>query len=93
MDRSGDSHPVLSGGRGAWKGVAESEFDATYIAFRLDDNREWIGCAKARIHIVACPGVDELSGDAKASILDFENKEIGTGESHLEGKRILVEPS
>ena len=30
--RSGDTHPVYSGGHGAWKRTGDGEFDATYIA-------------------------------------------------------------
>src|SRR5512143_3125842 len=41
--RSGDTHPVLSGGHGAWKRGSDREFDATYIAFRFDENRKWVG--------------------------------------------------
>lgn len=69
-----------------------NEFDATYITFRFDDNRKWIGSTKTRIHVVAGPGVNEFSGVAKTSIRDLEDKEVGTGESRLEGKRIQVEP-
>ena len=39
--RSGDTHPVLSGAHGAWKRVGDKEFDATYLAFRFDENRKW----------------------------------------------------
>src|SRR5678815_5817875 len=53
--RSGDTHPVLSGGHGAWK-PAGKEFDATYIAFRFDRSGKWIGSTKTRIHIVPGPG-------------------------------------
>jgi hypothetical protein len=34
--RSGDTHPVLSGGHGAWRQMGDKEYDATYIAFRFD---------------------------------------------------------
>ena len=46
--RSGDTHPVLSGAHGAWKRVGDREFDATYIAFRFDQNGKWIGSTKTR---------------------------------------------
>jgi hypothetical protein len=51
--RSGDTHPVLSGAHGAWKRVGDKEFNATYIAFRFDQNGKWIGSTKTRIHIIA----------------------------------------
>ena len=90
--RSGDTHPVLSGAHGAWKRVGDKEFDATYIAFRFDQDRKWIGSTKTRIHIVSGPGDDEFTGVAKVSTLDLQDKEIGTSEVRLEGKRIQVEP-
>jgi len=90
--RSGDTHPVLSGAHGAWKRVGDREFDATYIAFRFDQSGKWIGSTKTRIHIVAGPGGDQFTGVAKVSTRDLQDKEVGTSESRLEGKRIEVEP-
>jgi hypothetical protein len=90
--RSGDTHPVLSGGHGAWKRVGDKEFDATYIAFRFDENRKWIGSTKTRIHIIPGPGSNEFSGVARVSTLDLQDKDLGTSEVRLDGKRIQVEP-
>ncbi len=90
--RSGDTHPVLSGGHGAWKRVDDNEFDATYVAFRFDENKKWIGSTKTRIHITAGPGDNEFKGVAKVSTRDLEDKEIGISEVRLQGKRIQVEP-
>jgi hypothetical protein len=90
--RSGDTHPVLSGAHGAWKRVGDREFDATYIAFRFDQNGKWIGSTKTRIHIIAGPGDNEFTGVAKVSTRDLQDNEIGTSEVRLEGKRIQVEP-
>src|SRR6266498_5475465 len=41
--RSGDTHPVLSGGHGAWKRAGAGEFEAAYLAFRFDQSGKWIG--------------------------------------------------
>ncbi len=90
--RSGDTHPVLSGAHGAWKRVGDREFDATYIAFRFDQNGKWIGSNKTRIRITQGPGDDEFTGVAKVSVLDLNGKEERASESRLEGKRIQVEP-
>jgi hypothetical protein len=90
--RSGDTHPVLSGAHGAWKRIGDRDFDATYIAFRFDENRRWIGSNKTRIHIVPGPGDNEFTGVAKVSTLDLQDREVGTSEVRLEGKRIQVEP-
>jgi hypothetical protein len=90
--RSGDTHPVLSGGHGAWKRVGDREFNATYIAFRFDQDRKWIGSTKTRIQIILGPGDDEFTGMAKVSTRDLQDNEIGTSEVRLEGKRIQVEP-
>jgi hypothetical protein len=89
--RSGDTHPVLSGGHGAWK-PAGKEFDATYIAFRFDQSGKWIGSTKTRIHIIPGPGVNEFTGVAKVSTRDLQDNETATSETRLEGKRIQVEP-
>lgn len=90
--RSGDTHPVLSGAHGAWKRIGDREFDATYIAFRFDQNRNWIGSTKTRIHIIPGPGDNEFTGVAKVSARDLQENEVGTSEVRLEGKRIQVEP-
>jgi hypothetical protein len=90
--RSGDTHPVLSGGHGSWKRVGEKEFDATYIAFRFDQDRKWIGSTKTRIHIIPGPGDNEFSGVAKVSTRDLNDVETGTSDVRIEGKRIQVEP-
>jgi hypothetical protein len=90
--RSGDTHPILSGAHGSWKRVGDREFDATYIAFRFDQNRNWIGSNKTRIHIISGPGDNEFTGVAKVSTRDLQDNEVGTSESRLEGRRIQVEP-
>ena len=90
--RSGDTHPVLSGAHGAWKRVGDNEFDATYIAFRFDQNGKWIGSTKTWIHIIAGPGDNEFTGVARVSTRDLQDKEVATSETRLEGKRIQVEP-
>lgn len=90
--RSGDTHPVLSGAHGAWKRVGDREFDATYIAFRFDQNGKWIGSTKTRIHIAPGPGGNEFTGVAKTSSRDLQDKEVGAAEVRLDGKRIQVEP-
>jgi hypothetical protein len=90
--RSGDTHPLLSGGHGAWKRVGDREFDATYIAFRFDQDRKWIGSTMTRIHIIAGPGDEEFTGAAKVSTRDLQDKEVGTSEVRLEGRRIQVVP-
>jgi hypothetical protein len=89
--RSGDTHPVLSGAHGAWKRVGDKEFDATYIAFRFDQDRKWIGSTKTRIHIIHGPGDNEFAGTAKVSTRDLQDNEIGTSVVRLEGIRIQVE--
>ncbi len=90
--RSGDTHPILSGGHGAWKRIGDKEFEATYIAFRFDENKKWVGSTKTRIHIIEGPEDNEFTGAAKVSTRDLQDKEIGASEVRLQGKRILVEP-
>ena len=89
--RSGDTHPVLSGGHGAWKRASESEYHATYIAFRFDQSGKWIGSTKTRIQITLSPDGNEFTGVAKTSVRDLQDKEERTSESRLQGRRIQVE--
>ena len=90
--RSGDTHPVLSVAHGAWKRVGDNEYDATYIAFRFDQEGKWIGSNKTRIRIVSSESGNDFKGVAKVSTRDLQDNEISTSESRLEGKRIPVEP-
>jgi hypothetical protein len=90
--RSGDTHPVLSMGHGAWKRISDREFDATYIALRFDENRKFVGTQKTRIRITQGPGENEFTGVAKVSVLDLNGKEERASETRLAGKRIQVEP-
>ena len=90
--RSGDTHPIYSGGHGAWKRVGDKEFDATYIAFTFDQTGKWIGSNKVRIHIVQGSGPNEFTATAKTSVRDLQDNEIRASETRLTGNRILVEP-
>lgn len=89
--RSGDTHPTLSGGHGAWRQLAQGEFEATYIAFRFDEARKWVGSTKTTLRIKVGESPNEFTGTAKAVNRDLDDKPLGGGESKLEGKRIVVE--
>ena len=91
--RSGDTHPVYSGGHGAWKRVGDREFNATYIAFNFDQTGKWIGSTKIRIHIVQGPGDNEFTAATKTTVLDLqENVVVERDGGRLAGKRIQAEP-
>lgn len=90
--RSGDTHPVYSGGHGAWKRVGDKAFDATYIAFNFDADGKWTGSNKVRIHIVQGPGANEFTATTKSSRRDLQDKEISATEGRLTGQRIEAEP-
>ena len=89
--RSGDTHPTLSGGHGAWKQLTPQEFEATYIAFRFDEDRKWVGSTKTTIRIKLGESPDEFVGTAKSLTRDLDDKILRSGESKLQGKRIQVE--
>ena len=89
--RSGDTHPTLSGGHGAWKQLTPQEFEATYIAFRFDDDRKWVGSTKTTLRIKLGESPDEFVGTAKSLTRDLEDKTLRSGESKLQGKRIQVD--
>lgn len=90
--RSGDTHPVYSGGHGAWQRTAEGEFDATYLAFNFDKAGNWIGSNKVRIHIVRGPGPNEFTAATKTTELDLQDNVMAERQGRLTGKRIEVEP-
>ena len=89
--RSGDTHPTLSGGHGAWKQVSPGEFEATYVAFRFDENRNWIGSTKTSLRIKVGSSPNEFTGTAKSVNRDLDDKPVGSGEARLEGRRIVAE--
>ena len=89
--RSGDTHPTLSGGHGAWKQLNGAEFEATYVAFRFDESRKWIGSTKTTLRIKLGDSPNEFTGTARAVNRDLDDKPLGGGESRLEGRRIVVE--
>jgi hypothetical protein len=90
--RSGDTHPTLSGGHGAWKQLAPQEFEATYIAFRFDEDRKWVGSTKTTLRIKLGESADEFTGTAKSLTRDLDDKTLRSGESNLHGRRISVDP-
>jgi hypothetical protein len=90
--RSGDTHPIYSGGHGAWKRVGDKEFEATYIAFNFDQSGKWIGSNKVRLHIIQGPGDNEFTAATKASRRDLQDDEMSAAQGRLTGKRIEVEP-
>ena len=89
--RSGDTHPTLSGGHGAWKQVGPGEFEATYIAFRFDETRRWVGSTKTNLRITVGATPNEFTGTARSVSRDLDDKPQGGGESKLSGRRITVE--
>ena len=90
--RSGDTHPVLSVGHGAWVPVGERDFEATYIAWRFDANRSHIGSQNTRIRITLGPDPDQFTGLTKTSTLALDGSVQDTREGQLQGQRIGVEP-
>jgi hypothetical protein len=52
---------------------------------------KWIGSQKTRIHVTPGPGANEFTGVARVSTRDLQDKEVGTSEVRLQGKRIAVE--
>jgi hypothetical protein len=90
--RSGDTHPTLSGGHGAWKQVGPGSFEATYIAFRFDESQKWVGSTKTSLRIKLGAAPNEFTGTARSITRDLEDKELRVGESNLQGRRIEIAP-
>lgn len=90
--RSGDTHPVLSGGHGAWKLVGPNQYNASYVAFAFDQTGKWIGVNRNNLQLSLSPNGNEFRGTVKSSYRDLQDNEISTGTSPLVGKRIQVQP-
>ena len=90
--RSGDTHPVLSGGHGSWKQVGDHQFDATYVAFRFDAAGKWIGSQVVKSRFILSADGSEFTGKAKVSTRDLDDKEVATAEVTPVARRIKVEP-
>lgn len=89
--RSGDTHPTLSGGHGAWKQLTPHEYEATYVAFRFDENRQWVGSTKTTLRIKVGDSSNRFVGTAKSVTRDLDDKSLRVGEARLDGRRIEVE--
>jgi len=90
--RSGDTHPVLSGGHGAWKLVGPNQYNASYVAFSFDQSGKWIGVNRNNLQLSLGPDGNEFKGTVKSSSRDLQDNEISTATSPLAGNRIQVQP-
>jgi hypothetical protein len=90
--RSGDTHPVLSGGHGAWKLVGPNQYQASYVAFSFDPSGSWIGVNRNNLQLSLSPDGNEFNGTARSSSRDLQDNEVRTGTAPLAGKRIQVQP-
>ena len=90
--RSGDTHPVLSGGHGAWKLVGPNQYNASYVAFSFDQSGKWIGVNRNNLQLSLSPDGSEFKGTVKSSSRDLQDNEISTATSPLVANRIQVQP-
>jgi hypothetical protein len=90
--RSGDTHPVVSGGHGAWKLVGPNQYQASYVSFTFDQSGKWAGVNRNNLQLNLSPDGNSFSGTVKSSNRDLEEKVTSTGTSPLAGKRIQVQP-
>ena len=90
--RSGDSHPVVSGGHGAWKRVGPSQYNASYVSFTFDASGKWIGVSRNNLQLDMSAEGQEFKGTVKSSNRDLEDNELSRGSASLAGKRIQVQP-
>lgn len=90
--RSGDTHPVVSGGHGAWKLVGPNRYQASYVSFTFDPSGKWTGVNRNNLELNLGPDGNAFNGTVKSSNRDLEDKVISTGTSPLAGKRIQVQP-
>jgi hypothetical protein len=90
--RSGDTHPVVSGGHGAWRLVGPNLYQASYVSFLFDTNGKWTSVNRNNLQISLLPDGNGFTGTVKSSNRDLQDNVIGTGSSPLSGKRIQVQP-
>lgn len=90
--RSGDTHPVVSGGHGAWKLVGPNQYNASYVSFSFDQSGKWTGVNRNNLQLSLGPDGNEFTGTVKSSNRDLQDNVISTGTSPLAGKRIQVQP-
>jgi hypothetical protein len=90
--RSGDTHPVVSGGHGAWKLVGPNQYQASYVSFAFDRAGTWVGINRNNLQLTLSPDGNAFTGTVKSSTRDLQDNEISTGSSPLAGKRIQVQP-
>jgi hypothetical protein len=90
--RSGDTHPVVSGGHGAWKLVGPNQYNASYVSFSFDASGKWIGVNRNNLQLSLGANGDEFTGTVKSNNWDLQEKLISATTSPLAGKRIKVQP-
>ncbi|MCX7149959.1 MAG: hypothetical protein NTY05_11215 [Rhodocyclales bacterium] len=90
--RSGDTHPVVSGGHGAWKLVGPNQYNASYVSFSFDQTGKWTGINRNNLQLSLGPDGNEFTGTVKTSNRDLQDNILSTGTSPLAGKRIQVQP-
>ena len=90
--RSGDTHPVLSGGHGAWKQVGSNLHEASYVAFAFDSSGKWVGINRNNLQIHLSESGDSFRGTVKSSNRDLQDIVLTRGVAPLEGRRIQVLP-
>lgn len=90
--RSGDTHPVLSGGHGAWKPIGPNQYSASYVAFSFDQTGKWVGINRNNLQLTLSPDGNEFRGTVKSSNRDLQENEVGTATAPLVGRRIQVQP-
>ncbi|MFZ4480979.1 MAG: hypothetical protein ACOYNZ_13920 [Rhodoferax sp.] len=90
--RSGDTHPVVSGGHGAWKLVGPNQYSASYVSFSFDQTGKWVGVNRNNLLLTLAADGNLFQGMVKGSNRDLEDNVVSTSSSPLAGKRILVQP-
>lgn len=89
--RSGDTHPVVSGGHGAWKRVGPNRYNASYVSFTFDASGKWTGVNRNNLQLDLSTEGQEFKGTVNSSNRDLEDNELNRASSPLSGKRIQVQ--
>jgi len=90
--RTTDRHAVMSASHGAWKQVAEREYQAKWHAFQLDDKGNYVGNQQASFRVKFGADPNRFTGMARGTAHAFDGTLRGTVVGPFEGTRVIVEP-
>ena len=87
------SSPAQSVGVGEWVRIGDRQFAYTHTRFAFDENRRVSGMIRVRATLQLHEGMQTLSGQLKADILDTSGGVLRTAEGTFQARRLPIEAS